>query len=202
MWCVAELNLDVERIDAGFTYGLTNTADYLAMNPNGKVPTLCDGRNPPIWESGAILRYLANVYTEDAVDSFWPSDPVSKARVDMWAEWSKLNVAVEFTAPVFWRAVRTPKARRDQTALNAAVVHLEQNMRIADRQLAEFDYLAGNHFTLADIQFGHVLYRYYDIDIDRAADLENIARYYRALEQRQHYRDHVMVSYEELIDSM
>ena len=90
MWCVGELNLGYERSDAGFTYGLVETPEYLAMNPNGTVPTLQDGDHPPLWETGAILRYLADSYGSD---DFWPADPVARAGVDKWAEWSKLNVA-------------------------------------------------------------------------------------------------------------
>lgn len=40
MWCVGELDLTHRRIDAGFTYGVTGTKEYLAMNPNGTVPTI------------------------------------------------------------------------------------------------------------------------------------------------------------------
>ena len=79
MWCIAELGLDHERIDAGLTYGVVDTPEYLAMNPNGMIPTIRDGDNPPLWEAGAILRYLANGY---AVGPFWPADPVARADVD------------------------------------------------------------------------------------------------------------------------
>jgi len=53
MWCLAELDLPVERTDAGFTYGVTDTPEYLAMNPNGTVPTIQDGDNLPLWEKSA-----------------------------------------------------------------------------------------------------------------------------------------------------
>lgn len=199
MWCIAELKLPVNRIDAGFNYGVTGSEEYLSMNPNGTVPTLQDGGNPPVWESGAILRYLARNY---ASPPFWPSDAIEKTQVDMWAEWSKLNIACEFTTPVFWPAVRIPAKRRNLATLENAVLHLESNLKIADAKLRKSEYLAGDNFSLADIQFGHVLYRYYDINIDRANDLQNVARYYHALEQRPAYQEHVMISYEELVDSM
>ena len=103
-WCLHELALDYERIAAGIHYGVTNTADYLAVNPNGTVPMLQDGEGPPIWESGAILRYLAARYGSD---EFWPRDATTRSQIDKWAEWSKINIAMNFTAPVFWRVVRT-----------------------------------------------------------------------------------------------
>lgn len=198
MWCLAELDLDYSRLDAGFTYGLVDTPEYRAMNPNGRVPTLQDGSNTPIWESGAILRYLANQYGDDP---FWPSDPVERVNVDQWAEWAKINVALEFTSPVFWQVVRTPRARRDQAAIDAAVSYLTGNLVIADEQLRKNVYLAGNEFSLADLQFAHCLYRYYDINIERKS-LPNLERYYSLISERIAFQQHVQVSYEELRDTL
>lgn len=194
MWCVGELGLDYRRIDAGFTYGVTDTPEYLGMNPNGTVPTLIDGDGPPLWETGAILRYLASRYGDER---FWPGDPVARAQIDKWAEWAKINVAQRFTAPVFWRVVRTPPSKRDAAAISAALEALEKPLRIAEARLEENAYLAGPDLTLADIQLGHCLYRYFDIDIERPK-LRALRRYYDALTERPAYREHVMVSYEEL----
>ncbi|MEQ9490771.1 MAG: glutathione S-transferase family protein [Alphaproteobacteria bacterium] len=194
MWCIAELGLAYERIDAGFTYGVVDTPAYRSMNPNGTVPTLVDGDNPPLWESGAILRYLANVY---APESFWPSDLVRRAETDKWAEWSKLNIALGFTRPIFWQVVRTAPSKRNMDKAENALTMLSRHLDIADEQLAVAPFLAGHDLTLADIQFGHCLFRYYDIDIDRQ-DHANVRAYYDRLCGREAYREHVMVSYEEL----
>lgn len=194
MWCLSELELPVIRLDAGYIYGVTDTPDYLAMNPNGTIPTIVDGENPPLWESGAILRYLSNTY---APHTFWPHDPVMRARVDQWAEWSKINVAAKFTAPIFQKLVRTAPSKRDYGAIEAAVLTLDKFLDIAERQLSQTPYLAGDDFTLADIQFGHCLYRYFDVDIKRP-HRENLQRYYAALSERACYIEHVMVAYDEL----
>ena len=199
LWCIAELGLEHERRDAGFTYGVVDTPEYRAMNPNGKVPTIRDGDAPPLFESGAILRYLADRYGEAP---FWPDEPHARAQVDQWAEWSKINVAQAFTAPIFWQAVRVPAARRDPAAIAAATAAFEDLLAIADARLATSAHLAGEHLTLADIPFGHVLYRYYTVDIERSDALSNVRRYYDALAGRATYRDTVMVSYAELADSM
>lgn len=155
---------------------------------------LQDGDNPPLWETGAILRYLASRYADDA---FWPGDLLARTEVDRWAEWSKQNIALGFTAPVFWRVVRTPAAERDPQAIAAAVTALEQKLAIAEARLAGSRYLVGDTFTLADIQFGHVLYRYFAIDITRRP-LPHLAAYYARLTARPAFRQHVMVSYDEL----
>jgi len=171
-----------------------DTPEYRAINPNGTVPSLQDGGNPPIWETAAILRYLADRYGSE---EFWPRDANARAEIDKWAEWSKLNIALNFTAPVFWRVVRTPPSKRDPAAIEKALKSLDRYLDIAETRLAEFPFLAGESFTLADIQFGHVLFRYFDIDITRT-DHPCIRRYYDALTRREAYREHVMLSYEEL----
>ena len=199
LWCLAELDVAHERIDAGFTYGVVDTPEYRAMNPTGKVPTIRDGDGTTLFESGAILRYLA---ARHAADTFWPADPAARAGIDQWAEWAKQNVAQGFTGPVFWPAVRVPLERRDPEAIAAAVRRLdEQVLAIADARLARHAFLAGESFTLADVQLGHVLYRYFELDIERA-ELPHLRRYYDALAARPAYREHVMVSYAELADSM
>lgn len=194
MWCIGELGLAYERHDVGHRYGGNDTAEFLAMNPNGTVPVLQDGIGEPIWETGAILRYLAARYGSP---DFWPADPALRAPVDQWAEWAKINVTLSFTGPVFWRVVRTAPSQRDPLAISAAMTKLNGILTIAEAQLGRHAFLAGAAMTLADIQFGHVLYRYFDIDIARP-EWPEIERYYQSLTQRAAFREHVMVSYEEL----
>lgn len=194
MWCVAELGLDYTRHDVGHRYGGTDTAEYLAMNPNGTVPTLRDGSNPPLWESAAIVRYLANVYGSSP---FWPDDPVARTNVDRWGEWSKVNVALQFTGAVFWKFTRTAPKDRDPKAIAQAMDALEAKLAIAEAQLKQHAFLAGDDFTLADIMLGHTLFRYFTIEVTRA-DLPALAAYYARLQERAPFREHVMVSYDAL----
>lgn len=194
MWCIGELGLAYERIDAGFKYGVNDTAEFLAMNPNGTVPVLREDDGEPLWETGAIIRYLAAQYGDEA---FWPKNARSRAQIDKWTEWAKLNIAMNFTGPVFWRVVRTAPALQDQQAIAAALTALGAKLDIAEKQLERHRFLAGDDLTLADIQFGHVLYRYFDIDIPRPS-LPRLERYYGNLTERPAFQEHVMVSYEEL----
>lgn len=218
MWCIGELGLPYERIDAGFKYGVTDTDAYLQLNPNGTVPTLKDS-DLVVWESGAILRYLAGKYqskidevvlegSSEAANSsanaehvFWPTSTKDRAIVDQWAEWSKLNIALQFTGPIFWQVVRVPSDRRDEIKIRMAIDKFESKLAIADKQLTQHRYIAGPHFTLADIQFAHTLYRYFEIPIERA-NFKSVKTYYQRILQRKAYREHVAISYAELIDSM
>ena len=164
------------------------------MNPNGADPVLQDQDGEPLWETGAILRYLASRYADDA---FWPRDVIRRAQVDKWAEWAKINIALNFTSPIFWQVVRTAPKDRNQIALREALRLLGKQFDIAEAQIADRQFLAGDDFSLADIQFGHVLYRYFDMPIERPSH-PNLRRYYDALTARPAFQEHVMVSYEEL----
>jgi len=194
MWCIAELGLPYNRIDAGFHYGVTDTTEYLQMNPNGTVPTIRDDGGPPIFESAAIIRYLCKKYAQP---HFWPQDIDAQTPIDQWAEWSKINIALKFTAPIFWKVVRTAPSKQNPQQIRAAIDQFEKNLVIAESRLQQSSWLAGDQFSIADIQFGHVLFRYFDIDIERK-ELPAVGAYYQRLCNMPRYREHVMVDYEEL----
>ena len=129
-----------ERLDIGHKYGGNDTPEFLAMNPNGTVPVLRDGEGEPIFETGAILRYLATRY---ARAPFWPEDLAARTQVDMWTEWSKINIALNFTAPIFWRVVRTAPRDRDEAAIRQAVAVLARKLDIAEARLKRRLFLRG-----------------------------------------------------------
>jgi glutathione S-transferase len=194
VWAVGELGLAYERRDVGHRFGGLDTPEFAALNPNRLIPVLRDGAGEPIWETGAILRYLAARYGSEL---FWPRDPVARADVDKWAEWAKVSVAAAFTGPVFWAVVRTPPSRRDPAALGRALATLGQWLEIADARLERSAFLASDAFTLADVSFGSLLYRYFELEIARR-DLPALGRYYGRLRERPAFQEHVMVSYEAL----
>lgn len=194
MWGIGELGLPYQRHDAGHRYGGLDTPEFRAMNPNGTVPVLCDGHGEPLWETGAILRYLAGRYGSA---SFRPPEGTARAEVDKWAEWAKLNVAMNFTTPIFWRVVRTAPSNRDHAAIAQAVGNLTRFLDIAEVRLSRSAFLVSDDLTVADIQFRHVLFRYFDIAIDRQ-EHSAIRRYFDALSARPAFREHVMMPYEEL----
>lgn len=197
LWALEELGVAYERLDYGEGHASLDSSEFRALNPHGLIPVLRDG-DVAIWESVAILRYLA---TTHAKAPFWPTEPLARAQVDMWAEWAKRNVADGFTGPIFWRVVRTPRARWDKPAIAQAVAALDATLARAEAQLAQHDFLCGDALSLADIVLGHVLYRYFDIEIDRAS-LPNLRRYADRLAARPAYKRTVMVSYETLRDTI
>ncbi len=194
MWAIGELGLAYERYDFGHRFGGVDTPEFLAINPNGTVPVVRDDDGEPLWESAAILRYLANRYGHAP---YWPGDLAARTHIDKWAEWSKINIALNFSGPIFWQVVRTPPSRRDPDALRRAIGVLNRYLDIAEKQLAGGSYLCGNDLTLADVLFGHLLYRYFTLEIERR-ERAVLRAYYDRLVARPAYREHVMVSYEDL----
>ena len=196
-WAMAELGLTFERIDVGHTYGGLDTPEYLAMNPNGRVPVLQDG-DLTLWESQAILRYLAARYGDEAL---WPQDLATRGELDMWAEWIRTTFQPHFNYQIFWQMVRVGAAERDEAAIAQSIASLKPIVQLLEDRLTAAPgggpYLNGAELSWADITVGHLLYRYYTLEIDRAPT-PALDRYYDALSARPAYRQHTMVSYEPL----
>lgn len=191
MWAIGELGLDHERLDYGHVHGGLDTPEYGALNPHRAVPTLRDG-DLVVWESCAILRYLGARYGNGG--AFWPADPGARAGVDMWAEWAKLALCNGFTRPIFWARVRTAARDRDEAALTRAIAGFEAALDRLEDQLAGRRFIIGDDLSAADIVAGHLLFRWFDIDVPRRPRV-HIERYYDTLKTRPAYREHVMVDY-------
>ncbi len=187
MWTAAELGLEVDRKDVGGAFGGLDTPEYLAMNPNGRIPTLQDG-DLTIWESNACARYLAAKY---GTGSLWPEDPAQRAKADMWMDWKKTSLAGPMTT-VFWGLVRTPEAERDMTAINAAAQTSQTLYAMLDKWLAGKDFVLGDSLTIGDIPAGAMAYRFMELVKDRPS-MPNLEAWYGRLTSRQAYRDHVML---------
>ncbi len=196
MWCAAELGLSIDRRDYGGKFGGLDTPDFLALNPNRQIPVLVDGNGgPPLFESAAILRHLAGRYGDGV---FWPQDLDARTQVDMWAEWAKTTACGRFTLPLFWGLVRTAPSKRDWPAITRALAVFEDTIAIAEARLAQHPYLVGDALTLADIQLGHILFRYFTMDLPERRPPPHLNAYYDRLCARPAYREHVMIDYSEL----
>ena len=187
MWAAAELDVPVDRKDVGGAFGGLDTPDYLAMNPNGRIPTLQDG-NLTMWESGACVRYLAARY---GAGTLWPEDPAERAPADMWMDWKKTSLMGPMTT-VFWGLIRTPEEERDMGAIAAAAIQAIDLYSILDKQLAGRDFITGDRMTMADLPAGSMCYRFMNLIIDRPS-LPNLEAWYARLTERPAYRSHVML---------
>jgi glutathione S-transferase len=193
MWLVGELGLEHEHIPAGGDFGGLGAPEFLAMNPHGRVPVIADG-GTIVWESHAILRYLAARY---GAERFWPADAGARSLSDRWMDWSQTALQPDFLGGVFWGFYRTPEPQRDMTAVLSSVARCAMHMRLLDRWLQGRHFMLGDELSLADIPAGANLYRYFELDIDRPA-APNVEAWYAGLMERPAYRKHVMVPFGEL----
>lgn len=192
-WIIEELDIPCPRIDAGGAFGGLNDPDYIAMNPNKRVPTLIDG-DLILWESNAICRYLVDAYgTPESLKCVTSQE---HAQADMWMEWFQNNVYSNFIA-LFYQTVRLPPSQRDPAKRDTHLAALTDAIKIFDAALADRKYILGDRLSLGDIPAGSFLYRYYTMDIERPS-LPNLDRYYGYLAQRTAYQNAVMIDYSPL----
>jgi glutathione S-transferase len=186
MWAIGELGIGHERINVGGAFGKNNEPAYLAMNPNGLVPTL-EEDDFILWESNAIVRYLASKYGAGTLE---PKDPRARASAGRWMDW-QLSVTAPTIHPLFWGLVRTPPEKRDQAKINDARDKTTATMNILDAQLGKTAFVAADEFSMGDIPVALTAYRYRRLVPERSG-LGNLERWYAAIEQRPAFREHVL----------
>ena len=157
-----ELKLPYVRHDAGGAFGIVQTAEYKAMNPNSLVPVMVDG-DLVLWESNAIIRYLAAKHGEGTL---WPSDPATRALSDRWMDWQTTNLSVKMHA-AFWGLIRTAPDKQDATAIAASAAATEASMAILDAALAGKAFIAADHVTMGDIALLAAAFRWLNLPLAR-----------------------------------
>lgn len=180
LWCLRELDLAYERIDAGMAFGKNNEPAYLAMNPNGRVPTLVDGHYV-LWESNSIMRYLVLAYAP--ASSIYPSAPRRRASVDRWLDWT-LSTLQPVDRPVFWALVRTPVEKRDMVAIQKDADAEAVIWRIVDARLATRRFIEGDDFTIADIALGAYARRWFGVEGIDKPQLAHLERWFAQFASR------------------
>ena len=187
IWACEELGLQYTREDVGGPFGGNDEPEYLAINPNGLVPTIVD-ENLVLWESNAIVRYLSNKHRPNLL---LPEDPAERATADQWMDWQQTTVGPAMV-PVFWGLVRTAPESRDHDAINTSRDRYEHFMSMLNERLGVSQHVAGSEFSMADIPVGIMAYRWFNLDIERA-DLVNLARWYEGLTQRPAFKNNIMI---------
>lgn len=186
LWACQEVSLPYERVDLGGAFGGTGEPGYLAMNPNGRVPTIRDG-DTVLWESNVCVRYLARTYGKPGL---WPADGEARWRAEQWMDWQQTTLGPDLR-PVFWQLVRTPAGERDPAVIEASRQACAKQVAVLDAHLGRYDFVAGPVFSMGDIPVGSAIYRWLALDIERPA-APNVERWYQRLAERDGYRKHVM----------
>ena len=185
MWAIGELGIAYERLDIGGPFGGNREAAYLALNPNGLIPTIQDGELV-MWESNAIVRYLATAY---GTGRLVPADAKAAATCNQWMDW-QLSVVAPSITPAFLGLVRTPAAQRDNAAIAASQAKTIEAMSMLEARLGVSRHVAGDAFTMADIPLGIMAYRYWQLVPHHPAH-PNLRRWYDAIQARKAFAEHV-----------
>ncbi len=188
IWCLEELNVPYERIDAGMQYGVVNEPQFRQMNPNGLVPVIEDG-GAVIWESNAIVRYLGAKYGKGTL---WAEDPAERAQSDKWMDWC----ATVYWPPmreIFWGLVRTPPEKRNLQLIEDSRKKAAEILKILDAALADRDYIAGKQLTIGDIPLGAISWRWFGIAGLERPPLPNVEAWFKRLSQREAFKKSVLL---------
>ena len=167
-----QTDLAFERVDAGLSFGVVKTPDYLAKNPNALVPLLEDG-SFQLWESNVIVRYLCAKY---ASGTLYPVDLQKRFEAERWMDWQQtaLNNA---SRDAFYQWIRVNPEDRKPALIAQSVATTEPLLNMVDAQLACHAFMAGAHLTMADIPVACEIHRWWGLPQPRPA-WPNIERWY------------------------
>ncbi len=180
------LELPFERIDAGAAYGIVQTPDYQAKNPNALIPTIEDN-DVALWESNAITRYLA---AKHGGEVWWPSDPAARAKADKWMDWQVSLASAQHGA--FINLVRRKPEERDPAAIAESARRAAKLMTIVDEQLSRQPWLSGETLGIGDVPVGVYAHTFFTLEIDRP-ELPHLRAWYERLTARKSYSRTVMI---------
>lgn len=184
-WFADELGLDWQRRDIGGEFGYTE--DYLTKNPNRLIPTIEDGK-VVLWESNAILRYMAAEY---GGERWFPADPIDRALGDRWMDW-QMAYADAQRLP-FLSFARTPREEWDIAGIERGIAACAGHLTVLERYLNEKPWLSGGRLGIGDIAMGVYAHTWFSLPFNRP-EFPAMADWYARLRLRPGYARHVMIS--------
>jgi len=156
---LARLGVAYERIELDIVQGESRTPGFLAINPNGRIPTLVLDDGSAIAESGAILYWLARD------SAFWPEDPLDQARVLQWMFFEQYSHEPYIAVLRHWVACDELDAHRSELAERRQ--RGEDALDVMENHLAARDFFVGDRSSIADI----ALYAYTHVAEEGGYDL-------------------------------
>jgi glutathione S-transferase len=192
LWTLDELGLGFDHVDAGGDAGGLDEPAFRAMNPHGRVPVLKDGETA-IWESHAIVRYLAAAY---GAGRLCPTAPLARAACEAWMDWTLATLQPAIMG-LFWGFYRTPAALRDQGRNRQLQAESAEAVRALDRSLSGRPFVAGEEFSIADVPAGTLMFRYFEMGVE-TPDVPAVQAWRARLAERAPYWTHVLRDFTEL----
>lgn len=184
VWFAEELGLAWQRTDIGGKFGFTD--EYLAKNPNRLIPTIEDGK-VTLWESNAILRYMAAEY---GGERWFAADPIDRALADRWMDW-QITYADAQRLP-FLSFARIAPEDRDHAAITRDIAKCAEHLAIMERYLSEKPWLSGGRFGIGDIPMGVYAYTWFSLPFEKP-DFPAVADWYERTRTRPGFAEYVMI---------
>lgn len=170
----------------GKPYGIVDTPEYRAMNPNGSVPTI-DDDGYVLWESNAIVCYLALTYGAKHLHG---DGPRGLAQQMKWMSWTNEHLEPALHTLVM-QCVRLAPAQRSPGAVEAARASTIPSLQRLDKLLAKQAFVAGDEFGIADIPVACALYRWMLFELETPA-LQNVQTWFAQVSARPGFITHVL----------
>ena len=169
------LAIPFERIDAGHEFGIVDTPEYRARNPNGLVPLIEDD-GFVLWESNVIVRYLCAKHT---AGTLYLQELAARFDAERWMDWQQttLNPAGR---GAFVQLMRTPAEKRNDEVVRQSVAATLPLLALLDAHLANRAFMAGDAFTMADIPIACEIHRWYGLPLERAGQ-PHLERWYQGI---------------------
>lgn len=183
-WMLEELNLPYEAVKINMREKEHKSETYLKLNPNGKVPCLTEGEFV-IWESVAINNYLAEKYAPQLLGT----TPETRGLAQQWSLWAMLELQKPII-DIFIQKVFVPEERRDLALIERSEKACPPLFKILDNTLSSRKYLAGEDFTVADLNMASVVAIAKPIQMDISA-YKNINAWMDALSQRPSFKKYI-----------
>jgi len=170
-----ELGLPFERVDAGGSFGIVRTPEYLAKNPNALVPVVEDDQ-VQLWESNVIVRYLC---ARHAPDTLYPLALPARFDAERWMDWQQttLNPAGR---PAFMQWIRTTAERRDPQVIAQSIAATEPLLALLDQHLSRQPFMTGDRLTMADLPLACEVHRWLNLPQPRT-ERPHLDRWYAAM---------------------
>src|ERR1700733_437324 len=160
LWMAEELGLKYEHNDLAPRSSGTRTPEYLALNPNARVPTIEDD-GFVLSESMAINLYLAKKHGK-----LYPTDAKHEALAWQWSFWETDRLDRQMTTYAN-NASALPEAERNPAAAKAAWDEIAPALDVLEIALGKVQWLAGNEFTVADLNVAAAMYRALSFDLGK-----------------------------------
>ncbi|MBU3004465.1 glutathione-dependent disulfide-bond oxidoreductase [Paraglaciecola arctica] len=187
----AEYDAYIVNIMEGDQFG----SDFVAINPNSKIPALMDNSTSPatrVFESGAILLYLAEKF-----NAFLPSDPAKKPECLSWLFWQMGSAPMLGGGFGHFYAYAPEKY---QYPIDRYAMEVKRQLDVLNIHLADKEYICGDEYTIADIAIwawygAMVLGKLYDAaEFLDVTSYKNLLRWAEQIDAREAVRRGKMVN--------